>query len=170
MIACVFSPFTTSQRRLRMPNTRRSLFLVNEQKTLAKRSVVFLAAALILGFILPSMALASMDMSGAEVQSFCAQDRTQPPSEGVQFDNHPADQAIINLAPGTYSFQETGTVVLFPDNAFVVRLADSHQGATRGSNGDNYMKPGLLGGCFKEQLSEVLRNNNISSDELKAVH
>lgn len=116
---------------------------------------------------LASPAFAQSSMSVQDIQKFCSSGRTAPPSKGTQFDKKKANSSVMSLRPGRYSFNGTGALILNADNSFILKLADNYPG-TYGSDGDDMMQPGLVGGCFKEQLSEILQKNQISPSLLKA--
>ena len=94
-------------------------------------------------FILPVVAQATV--TEQELSGFCA--KAPKPRSGQEFDGSAADAKIMALKPGTYKLQSGDEIILFTANSYIVRKASGAE----------------LAGCSKEQLSEILRNNKIST-------
>ena len=123
----------------------------------------FVAMACSLVF-LSSSALAEPSLGRQEVEEFCADTgRAQPPSVGIQFDGGTADLRIMTMQAGRYNLPENAAVLLFESGAFIVRTKD-YSGPPNGSDGDDMMaQGGLVGGCSREQLSEVMTKNGLDA-------
>ena len=118
--------------------------------------------------LLSASALAELSLGRGDVEDFCAESgRAAPPSAGVQFDGASADERIMTMAAGRYDLPENAAVLLFESGAFIVRVKDYAE-QTFGSDGDDMMaRGGLVGGCSREQLSEVLAKNGLDAGLLR---
>lgn len=122
---------------------------------------VAMACSLVL---LSTSALAESSLGREEVEAFCADSgRAQPPSVGMQFDGATADLRVMTLQAGRYSLPENAGVLLFDSDAFIVRIKD-YSGPANGTDGDDMLaEGGLVAGCSREQLSEVMVKNALDA-------
>lgn len=120
-------------------------------------SVVFLSTS----------AIAESSMEREDVEAFCAEpERAAPPSPGVQFDGVEADPRVMTLEAGRYDLPENAAVLLFESGAYIVRVKDYAGGAIDSDGDDMVAGGGLVGGCSREQLSEVIVKNGLDPDML----
>jgi len=104
----------------------------------------------------------------ADVDNFC-ENITNKAKPGLQFDGKKADEKIIQLKPGKYKYPKKGMILLFENNHFLLRLPSDRDGI-HGTDGDDLIASGgIVGGCSKEQLSEVFQNNKLDIKTLKLI-
>lgn len=127
-------------------------------------------AFLALALLVPATAYASKDMDMRALHDFCKDDdRAAPPAPGKQFTGDAADPAVMVFKAGEYKLDDAGsTLVLNTDGSYVLSLGSGYN-PVFGSDGDDMMKGRVLGGCTREQLSEVLSKNKIIDAARKAV-
>lgn len=109
-------------------------------------------------------ALAKSSLGREDVETFCAEaGRAQPPSKVCSSTARAADERVMTLAAGRYDMPENVAVLLFDSGAFLLRVKDN-SGQAYGTGGDDMLAPGgLVGGCSREQLSEVTARNGLDA-------
>lgn len=102
-----------------------------------------------------------------DIGDFCAKsiNRNEP---GVQFDGRKADPRALELRPGKYVYPHEGGLLLFKEGYFLLKLPLGRS-KTIGTDGDDWLAPGIVGGCSSEQLSEALQNNDMQISNLEPV-
>ena len=97
-----------------------------------------------------------------DINEFCTSDRVRAPESGVHFDGTEADPTVLAMTPGRYSYPNEGAMLFYPDGQFLLRLPDDGRDTTYGTDGSDLLGGGgIVGGCFAEQLSEVIANNSL---------
>ena len=124
-----------------------------------------LFATMLAVMAMPSMALAGKEKIEApiasEIADFCEK-KPKPEKRGVQWDGNPADSAVMLFRAGDYEldFRRGVWLWLYHDGTFYVHLS-RRTGVTFGTDGDDVIEGRLIGGCSREQLSEVLKKNEL---------
>ena len=111
---------------------------------------------------------AESSLGREDVEAFCAEPgRAAPPAAGTQFDGVAANDLVMKLPAGRYDLPENAAVLLFENGSFIVRVKDYYR-PVNGTDGDDMLAPqGLVGGCSREQLSEVMAKNELDAALLK---
>lgn len=115
--------------------------------------------------LLSTPAHAGKEYGKEHIDAFCAEQvngkpRSAPPAPGLQFDGKPADKAVLGLAPGEYLGKAGSAFFLYDDGRFILYVPEGTS-EIHGTGGDDFMAPRTIGGCFREQLSEALRTNEL---------
>lgn len=125
-----------------------------------------LLIALLIGVALPATAEANSNRKVVappheDIAFFC-EGKPAPQKKGVQWDGAAADRAVMAFRSGEYVLDGGKGVRLwlFQDGTFFVNLSKA-TGLSFGSDGDDLIEGRLVGGCTREQLSEVLKKNSI---------
>lgn len=106
---------------------------------------------------------------GADIYKFCAENENEP-QPGMQFDGKEASVIVMQLESGRYEYPNEGSLDLFPEKYFVLKLPSLQREEIYGTDGNDLIIGGtnpIIGGCSLEQLSEVIRKNNMSIDSFK---
>lgn len=96
----------------------------------------------------------------SDITAFC-EDKPKP-KRGEQWNGEPADTAVMLFRAGDYEldFRRGVWLWLYHDGSFYVNLS-RRTGVSFGTEGDDVIDGRLIGGCSREQLSEVLKKNEI---------
>jgi len=128
------------------------------------KKVVSIAVLLSLGFL----NLASAKGFGKkDIIEFCSDKKS--PILGKQFNGERANSSVLKMVAGKYSYPNGGAMLLFTNNYYIVKLPNTRDGIHGTSGDDLIASGGILGGCSKEQLSEVMRENGLKSIYFKLV-
>ena len=128
------------------------------------KKVVSIAVLLSLGFL----NLASAKGFGKkDIIEFCSDKKS--PILGKQFNGERANSSVLKMVAGKYSYPNGGAMLLFTNNYYIVKLPNTRDGIHGTSGDDLIASGGILGGCSKEQLSEVIRENGLKSIYFKLV-
>ena len=74
----------------------------------------------------------------------------------------------MNLKAGKYKYPN-GMLLLYANNYYLLKVPKSRS-TLKGTNANDLMGTGgILGGCSKEQLSEAIQNNGLSSHKFKLI-
>lgn len=97
----------------------------------------------------------------SEIADFCEK-KPKPEKRGVQWDGEPADSAVMLFRAGDYEldYRRGIWLWLYHDGSFYVHLS-RRTGVSFGTEGDDVIDGRLIGGCSREQLSEVLKKNDL---------
>lgn len=97
----------------------------------------------------------------SEIAEFC-EDVPKPAQRGKQYNGEDADPQVLLFRAGDYEldFRKGVWLWLYHDGSFYVNLS-RRTGVSFGSDGDDLIEGRLIGGCSREQLSEILRKNDI---------
>ena len=96
-----------------------------------------------------------------DIAKFCSDKKS--PITGKQFNGESANTSVLKLVAGKYSYPNGGAMLLFANNNYIVKLPNNRDGI-HGTDGDDLIASGgILGGCSKEQLSEVVAENGLSA-------
>jgi hypothetical protein len=114
----------------------------------------------ILGFLVIETAEGrGLEKSDLDVMCAKSASKTKP---GVQFDGKRADAAVMAFRPGVYGYPEQGGLILFENSHYFLKLP-KNTSTVHGTDGDDLLAGGIVGGCSKEQLSEAMQNNNMQA-------
>ena len=94
---------------------------------------------------------------------------TNKPESGLQHDGEKANLAVLQMTPGMYSYPNEGALLLFTNDNYLLKLPKSDKPRTIfGTDGDDMLlRSGIVGGCYKEQLSEALQRNELDPSLLR---
>lgn len=97
----------------------------------------------------------------SEIAEFC-ENVAKPPQRGKQYNGEDADPQVLLFRAGDYEldFRKGVWLWLYQDGSFYVNLS-RRTGVSFGSDGDDMIEGRLIGGCSREQLSEILKKNEI---------
>jgi len=100
-------------------------------------------------------------MSKYYVEQHCEQNQAQPPGAGLQYNGDPAHQSVLAMEDGDYNYPGGVEVEIFRSGAFIVEFPDNTP-VVYGSNSNlDMVDDNKIGGCNREQLSEILRVNGV---------
>ena len=102
-----------------------------------------------------------------DIVKFCS--NKAMPIAGKQFNGERANQSVLKMVAGKYSYPNGGALLLFSNNSYIVKLPKNRDGIHGTSADDLMASGGILGGCSKEQLSEVMRKNGLKSLYFKLI-
>ncbi len=103
-----------------------------------------------------------------DIINFCKDKPT--PLIGKQFDGKKASKSVLSMVAGKYAYPGGGAMLLYSNGYYLLKLPTNHGGIVTGSDGPDLMASGgILGGCSKEQLSEVILKNHLNIKHLKLV-
>jgi len=102
-----------------------------------------------------------------DMVKFCSDKKS--PITGKQFNGDRANKTVMKMVAGKYSYPNGGALLLFLNNNYVLKLPKNSNGIHGTSADDLMASGGILGGCSKEQLSEVMRENGLKSLYFKLV-
>lgn len=106
--------------------------------------------------------------SKADVDQFC-QGSTAETTVGQQFDGQKALGAVLAMQAGKYHYPNQGALLLYASGRYLLKLPNGYQGIY-GSDGDDLLASGgIVGGCSKEQLSEVIRKNQLTPSQFRLI-
>jgi hypothetical protein len=96
-----------------------------------------------------------------EIAEFC-EGKAKPPKKGIQWNGEGADPAVMLFRAGDYelNFKRGIWLWLYHDGSFFLNLS-KHSGLSFGSDGEDWIQGRRIGGCSREQLSEILKKNEI---------
>lgn len=104
-------------------------------------------------------------ISRSDIEKFCLHPEvinSNPPDKGIQYDGKKADPKVMALKVGRYYLPDNAVILLFDTGRFLVRVNDHRNHKVFGTDGPDLMLAGgLVGGCYPEQLSEVVVKNNL---------
>ncbi len=106
-----------------------------------------------------------------DINKMC-QNVSSKPERGMQFDGNKANPKILNMPAGKYIYPDNGVLVVYKNDNYLIKLPrKGNEGiAINGTDGDDLLiMGGIVGGCFKEQLSEVIRKNNLELERFTLV-
>ena len=102
-----------------------------------------------------------------DIVEFCSDKKS--PISGKQFNGERVNSSVLKMVAGKYSYPNGGAMLLFTNNYYIVQLPNNRDGI-HGTSGDDLMASGgILGGCSREQLSEVMRENGLKSIYFKLI-
>ena len=96
-----------------------------------------------------------------EIAEFC-EGQAKPAKKGIQWNGEGADPAVMLFRAGDYelNFKRGIWLWLYHDGSFFLNLS-KHSGLSFGSDGEDWIQGRRIGGCSREQLSEILKKNEI---------
>lgn len=113
--------------------------------------------------LLPNI-LTAQNYGKQDIAQFCSDKKL--PSPGKQYNGRYANNLVLKLVAGKYSYPNGGALLLFADNSYLLKIPSNRKKIV-GTSGSDFMGGKVLGGCSKEQLSEALRANSLKSTFLK---
>lgn len=96
-----------------------------------------------------------------DIVKFCS-DKSMPIA-GKQFNGGNANQSVLKMVAGKYSYPKGGALLLFSNNNYILKLPKNRNGIHGTSTDDLMASGGILGGCSKEQLSEAMSENGLKA-------
>ena len=104
----------------------------------------------------------------SDIDRFC-DTAVSETEQGVQFNGKKADETVLEMTSGRYSYPGGGALLLFGNDRYLIKLPNGYNGIY-GTDGDDLLAAGgIVGGCSKEQLSEAVQNNDLEPDEFDLV-
>jgi hypothetical protein len=104
-------------------------------------------------------------LDGEALKKFCAAPDRKLPLPGKQLNGMPADMQVLELKAGTYNLQGSdGAIQVFGNNSFILTKPRSLVAFMGGD--DLMVDANDVGGCSREQLSEILKTNNLTLPSL----
>lgn len=137
-------------------------------------SKIILTSGLVLASFAPALSAQAQGSGKAygfdDINQMCKGVKNLP-KPNMQFDGKPVDKRVMKMKAGKYSYPNNGGVLLFLNDNYLIKLPKSDGPRTiYGTDGDDLLaKGGIVGGCFREQLSEALRRNKMDFDKLELV-
>ena len=125
-----------------------------------------LSITLLLFTFLLNVALAK-GFGKSDIVKFCT--NKELPIAGKQFDGKYAIKTVLSMVAGKYSYPNGGALLLFSNNYYILKLPRNRDGIHGTATDDLLASGGIVGGCSKEQLSEAIRKNNLSSSYFKLI-
>ena len=127
------------------------------------KKLLFVTALAVLA--MPSAAYAQKEKIEPPIQSEIADFCEKKPKireRGIQWNGDPADTAVLLFRAGDYEldYKRGVWLWLYHDGSYYVHLS-RRTGVSFGTDGDDMIDGRLIGGCSREQLSEVLKKNEI---------
>jgi len=105
-----------------------------------------------------------------DINELCTSEDVSVPEPGMHFDGSAADTAVLALVPGRYDYPNEGAMLFFTDGRFLLKLPEDGRENTNGTDGSDLLAVGgIVGGCFVEQLSEAIANNNLDVSAFELV-
>jgi len=89
--------------------------------------------------------------------------------KGIQPDGKIANKNIINLDAGKYIYPNSGVLLLFKNNNFMLKLPQNITKMSGTEGNDFLVSGGIVGGCSKEQLSEAISKNALNISAFRQV-
>lgn len=104
-----------------------------------------------------------------DIASFC-DGKQKPPQRGVQWNGDRAERAVLTFTAGDYRMDGDADVWLwlYKDGTYFVQVG-RNSSVTYGSDGDDMIEGRRVGGCSREQLSEILKRNGLLDQMLATV-
>ncbi len=116
-------------------------------------------------FVLSLNSVQAKGFGKKDIVNYCSSKKL--PTSGKQFNGITADKIVMNLLAGKYSYPNGGALLLFTNNYYILKLPSNRNGIHGTSTDDLMASGGILGGCSKEQLSEAISKNSLTTNSFK---